>query len=248
MSDTTAFLTGCAVSGVAALFLLRGGIGGGLSVPMPPGQAQFSAPGLLGESLPSSESSNLSERANLQSLLKQELKDQRELAEDLKTELEDQQELTEDLKTELEDQQKLTEDLKTELEDQQKELAKQQIALEQQQENTKELISQLRDQGDLLQETAGIAQQSSSGILPQNNELQAVLLWSIGGTALIVIVGGGVVLLSVIMLVSRSQKRPQRSPQIVYPMGPSYMFAEPEALPPAQPNFRRANTIDYYDS
>lgn len=234
MSDTTAFLTGCAVSGVAALFLLRGGIGGGLSVPMPPGQAQFSAPGLLGESLPSSESSNLSERANLQSLLKQELKDQRELAEDLKTELEDQQELTEDLKTELEDQQKA--------------LAKQQIALEQQQENTKELISQLRDQGDLLQETAGIAQQSSSGILPQNNELQAVLLWSIGGTALIVIVGGGVVLLSVIMLVSRSQKRPQRSPQIVYPMGPSYMFAEPEALPPAQPNFRRANTIDYYDS
>ena len=234
MSDTTAFLTGCAVSGVAALFLLRGGIGGGLSVPMPPGQAQFSAPGLLGESLPSSESSNLSARANLESLLKQELKDQRELAEDLKTELEDQQELTEDLKTELEDQQKA--------------LAKQQIALEQQQENTKELISQLRDQGDLLQETAGIAQQSSSGILPQNNELQAVLLWSIGGTALIVIVGGGVVLLSVIMLVSRSQKRPQRSPQIVYPMGPSYMFAEPEALPPAQPNFRRANTIDYYDS
>ena len=230
MSDTTAFLTGCAVSGVAALFLLRGGMGGGLSVPMPPGQAQFSVPGLSGESLPSSELSN---RADLESLLKQELKDQQELAEDLKTELEDQQ--------------KLTEDLKTELEDQQKELAKQQIALEQQQENTKELIAQLRDQGDLLQETAGIAQQSSSGILPQNSELQAVLLWSIGGTALIVIVGGGVVLLSVIMLVSRSQKKPQRSPQIVYPMGPSYMFAEPEALPPAQPNFRRANTIDYYD-
>ena len=234
MSDTTAFLTGCAISGVTALLLLRGGLGGGWSAPIPSGQNNFSVPDLSGESLSSDELSNLSNRSSLSSLLKQELKDQKTL--------------TEELQDELKAQQKLTETLQSDLEDQQKDLVKQQAALEQQQEETEELVSQLREQESLLEETAGLAKKSSSSLLPENSELQAVLLWSIGGTALIVIVGGGIVLLSVIMLVGRSQRRTQRAPQIVYPVGPSaYMFPQPEALAPAQPNFKRANTIDYYD-
>ncbi len=104
MSDTTAFLTGCAMAGVATLLLFRGGQGvGQLSFPM---QTQPGAPTVTTDPLGTTPapSDPATVALNVDPQLRAYLEKQRVATEQLMTELEQQKTATEQLKLQLDQQ------------------------------------------------------------------------------------------------------------------------------------------------
>ncbi len=187
MSDTTAFLSGCALAGVATLVWLQGGLGldkGNLPYPETP---QYNQPVISDPStsvtIPSSSTLDLEPK--------------------LKEQLEKQQTVNDELKAELQQQRAITEQLKTDLELQKTE--------------TGAIISQLQEQQRII---PAKAQQAS--------RIQIGMLWALGGIVIILVVGGSVMLIGIVAILLRPQKRYSQPAHIVHPLSlpPEYGYGD----------------------
>lgn len=119
MSDTTAFLAGCAITGIAAFLLLRGELGMGQTRPIQPTQAATAAPDLTIQT-PVPQPPTLMTDYGRESQLQRDLDEQKSITDDLEERLKDQQEATEELQSKLQLQQANTEKLLTQLQEQQR--------------------------------------------------------------------------------------------------------------------------------
>lgn len=255
MSDTAAFLAGCAVTGVAALFVMRNGFAAGQSGGVQPEQpSQVSRPTL--SATPSPMPGFVMPNPGQDWRFETKLEQQQNAAADLSNQIMRQQNETEalkgktdDLKGWIEKQQSQTEDLKNQL--------------EKQQQYTNQLISQLQDQQRLIDRMssersieqsirplAPLPNSSLSGS-PEDNSvnLPTILLWAIGGVLLVVVVGGGIVLIVIILVVITSRRRPTRTVHVVHPGSPQhYAFSgQQPALPPARMRMKPPTQYEYYD-
>lgn len=217
MKNTTAFLGGCAVTGVLALLFFKGcfnfGFGpwGGLG-------ANLATPPERGESLPlvpvppppgSPSNPNNFEQLNHQLAL--------------------QQANTEELKKNLEQQRLLIEQLRSSLEQQRIQSERLTIQLQEQQRAMESLrLDQRNPRLDRYEQVA---------------MFQTNLLWAIAGVVLVLVIGGGIMILGAIaVLMQPSRRYPYRS-QAFDPshFSPPYSFYQPytDFLPP-QPKHRRS--------
>lgn len=259
MSDTAAFIAGCAVSGVAALFLMRNELASSRSDRLQDYPASSPTPTVSASSSPSPFPDWVMRDPNQDWRFETKLEQQRDTAEDLSQQLIRQQSATENL-------QNRTEDLKGWVEKQQQQTETLRDQLEQQQRTTEQLLGQLQEQQRLLDRVA-----SDRGLDPavrpiaplpsprdpnsddNSLNLQTIALWIVGGILCVVLVGGGFVLILIVILVSTSRRRPTgRAVQVVHPFTPQYMFTEqPRALPPSRVRSRpptpRSYDYDFYE-
>lgn len=217
MSDSTAFLAGSAFAGIAALILLKGGIGNTSSpsiaqmptVPVAPSAIQSPAP-----LPPTSTFSGYSDQQRLE-------------VEYLRGQLEQQKLETEQLKAQLRNQQLLIENLSS-------------------QQHATLLPNQVRPGQVPPTPNAITGTPSIAGINePQPNPgSSSGLLWALGGVVLTVT--GGLVTAGMFAMLSR-QQRPTRVVQVIHPNDMQPYFAtrrRSEFLPPRLEG-RRFEATDY---
>ncbi len=213
MKNTTAFLGGCAVTGVLALLLFKGCfnfggrslgyLGSNLGSPPDPGE---SLP-LVPVPPPPGSPNNLDQWTN-QLVLQQASTDE------LKKNLEQQRLLIEQLRSSLEEQKIQTERLTMQLQEQQR------------------AIESLR----LDQRNPRLDRYEQAAMFQTN------LLWAIAGVVLVLAIGGSIILVGVIALLMQPNRRyPYRS-QAFDPsdFSPPYSFYQPytDFLPPQSKNRR----------
>jgi uncharacterized membrane protein YdfJ with MMPL/SSD domain len=233
MTDTAAFLAGCAVTGVAALFLLRNDLASSQTRGLP-----LSPPEQATAQVPSPTSSGIYQDPAEKWKLQTQLEQQQGVSRDLTDQFRKQQSDTDDIKNQLEKQQDQTEDLRSQL--------------ERQQRNTEQLIAQIQEQQRIIDKMAD-QRQIDPAILRQDDQspgqFQTVLLWIGGGVLLIILVGGGLIFMGVIVIVLfSSRKRQTRTVHVVHPISTPYSFADqPQLLPPARARIKPPRTVDYYD-
>ncbi|HEY9644575.1 MAG TPA: hypothetical protein V6C57_29030 [Coleofasciculaceae cyanobacterium] len=236
MADTAAFLAGCAVTGVAALFLLRNDLTtisqarGLTSLPVEQATAQVpaqpqSTPGIFQD-------------PTQQWKVQTQLEQQQGVARDLTDQFHKQQSDTQDIKSQLEKQQSQSEDLKTQLEKQQR--------------STEQLIAQLQDQQRMIDKLADQRQIEPSALRqtdPSSGQIQTTFLWVAGGVLLVILVGGGLILIGVIVFMSTSSRRRQtRTVHVVHPVPTPYNFADqPQLLQSSRTRIKPPKQVDYYD-
>jgi hypothetical protein len=239
MSDTAAFLAGCAVTGVAVLFVMRNDSIGETRVP--PLQPISPTPQISASPFPTPPSSHWSQEEGRSFRMESELDQQRNLSRDLSDQLKRQQDRTEDLKGQLEQQQRQTEDLKSQLEKQER--------------NTEILISQIHEQQRLLERLSDQPVRTAMPIdaltepRPANTNIQAIVTGAVGIVVLVVVAGGGLILFAIIVVVLlSSRRRPTRTIHIVHPGANAYTAFPPQPLLPARARTRPARHIDveYY--
>jgi len=214
MKNTTAFLGGCAVTGVLALFLFRGcfnfGVGLlpslGPKLPPPPESGDPFSP--VPVPTPPMDSTNNFDRLN------NELTAQQESTEELQTNLEQQRLTIEQLRSNLEQQKIQSERLTMQLQEQQR------------------AIDNLR-----LEQNQPRFDRYEQAAMFQNN-----LLWAIAGVVLVLAIGGSIIVVGAIALLMQPNRRyPYRS-QAFDPshFAPPYSFYQPytDFLPP-EPKSRR---------
>lgn len=220
MSDTTAFLAGSAVAGVAALLMLKSG---GISLSQPELAQSYSPPAAIAPASPAgtvalpTQGDPATDR-QVEALLRSQLDDNKSSTDQLKIQLEQQKFLTEQLKLQLEQQQQTTAQLKSQLDDQRQEatavidrLREQQRSMDMltlQQALPKESEGKLIEQAKLLDSLQ--TQQN------QGSTTQVVMLWTLGGILLVLIVGGGVILVSVIVILIQQQRKPPRPVPVIH--------------------------------
>jgi hypothetical protein len=211
MSDTTAFLSGCVITGLAAVGLFWGGFELDQTRSQPvesiPTLPEFpnalpvpsAPPSLLDDSVSSVQIERLLER-------------QRVTIEDLENKVEKQQSESEELRTQL----------------------------ERQQESTRQLISQLQEQQHFIN-TLAARQNSLAAPSDKGVQFQTFMMWVMGGVILVVVLVGAVVLVGVIFILVQSQRRPSRvvPPYQEPPLRTTYALPQPVLLSPAQPRKRR---------
>ncbi|PSB22503.1 hypothetical protein C7B76_03765 [filamentous cyanobacterium CCP2] len=245
MSDTAAFLAGCAVTGVAVLFVMRNdfassqtGVPPSLQPPsvVQPSHTPIPVP-------PSPPNGSQDDGRNLR--LENELDQQRNLARDLNDQMRRQQERADELRNQLERQQRQTDDLKSQL--------------ERQERNTEILISRMEEQQRILDRlsdqpmrtqlppSADVVSSSQSN----HSDVYALITGAIGVVVLVVVAGGGLILFAIVVVVLFSTRRRRtRTVHIVHPFSPSsYAAMPPQSLLPARARTRPARQIDveYYN-
>ncbi|MGF1521244.1 MAG: hypothetical protein ACFBSF_02860 [Leptolyngbyaceae cyanobacterium] len=220
MSDTSAFIAGCATTGAAALILLLARLGAGEtpvtvenSVPAPAQESVMPVPAPP----PPSTATNSS---FADETLVSELQDQQALIARLETQISQQDLLLQDLSTQLEQQRQETQVLANRL-------------------NTHETsVSSLTAQ-----------QQQFAGVQRDTDKAQSSLLWMGAGLVMVVLIGGALVLVILVVLVAfQSRSRSSPSSQVVYstevPVQPNPYYRQ-EFLPPTRQ--RRVYPQDIYD-
>ncbi|MGA0197659.1 MAG: hypothetical protein ACO3NK_00765 [Prochlorotrichaceae cyanobacterium] len=202
MSETTAFLAGSAVAGVAALLMLKSG---GLSLSQAevlqpyaqtPSTLVTPAP-IVGPPLPDNGN------PELEALLRNQLDTNKGATDELKLQLEQQRDTTAQLKAQLEDQRREATGVIDRLRDQQRSMD----MLTLQQALPREEDPSLLEQAQALQT---IQNRDSAG------SAQVVTLWALGGILLILILGGGVILVSVIVILIQQQRKPNKAGPVVH--------------------------------
>jgi septal ring factor EnvC (AmiA/AmiB activator) len=185
MSETTAFLAGSAVAGVAALLMLKSG-GISLSQPevmRPYGQtssAMVSSAPVMGPT-PNPVSTN----SPTEAILRNQLDNNKSTTDELKLQLEQQKFLTEQLKQQLEQQRDTTAQLKSQLDNQRQEATGVIDRLRDQQRSMDMLTLQQalpRNQDPSLLEQAQLLQTLQQNHTPTTNSAQVVTLAALGGT------------------------------------------------------------------
>jgi hypothetical protein len=236
MADTAAFLAGCAVTGVAALFLLRNDlttISQARGLALPTEQATVQVP-----TQPQA-SPSIFQDPGQQWKLQTQLEQQQGVARDLTDQFHQQQSDTQDIKSQLEKQQSQSEDLKTQLEKQQR--------------STEQLIAQLQDQQRMIDKLADQRQVEPAALRQTDQptgQIQTTFLWVAGGILLVVLVGGGLILIGVIvfLITSSSRRRQTRTVHVVHPVPTPYNFAEqPQLLQSSRTRIKPPKQVDYYD-
>jgi hypothetical protein len=238
MSDTAAFLAGCAVTGVAVLFVMRNDFASSRTGVPPSIQPPIIQTPYTPIPVPPSPNGTEEGRSFR---LETELDQQRNLARDLTDQIKRQQERADELRNQLERQQRQTDDLKSQL--------------ERQERNTEILIARMQEQQRVIDR---ISDQPLKTQLPTPTEfapsqaepsnLYAIVTGAIGIIVLVVVAGGGLVLFTIIIVVLFSTRRRRtRTVHIVHPYASSYA-AQPQALLPARVRSRPARHVDveYY--
>ena len=178
MSDTTAFLAGCAVSGVVALLLFKGGLCNDLP-PFYPRRDQPDAPSTIPVPQGPAPTSPMAPGGNASSELDNKLEQQKTNTQQLATQLELQKAATEHLKTELQRQRLDTERLMLQLQEQQR------MVVTMNAQQARPIAAPFQQQANF-----------NSGIF-----------WAIGGMVIIlVVVGGGVAIVCAIALIVQPQR------------------------------------------
>lgn len=242
MSDTAAFLAGCAVTGVAVLFVMRNdGIG---QTKGPPSlQSPSPTPEMSATPFSSPSSSGWSQEDGRSFRMESQLDQQRDLSRDLSSQLRNQQDRTDDLKGQLEQQQRQTEDLKSQLAKQER--------------NTEVLIAQIQEQQRLLERVSDQPMPTSMPIdaltekqSSNNSQIQTIITGAVGIVVLIVVAGGGLILFAIIVVVlaASNRRRPARTVHIVHPFPRPYPTLPSQPLLPTRARSRSARHIDveYY--
>lgn len=235
MTDTAAFLAGCAVTGVAALFLLRNdfAISQTRSIESAHNQSAPAQPA----STPAQTASGMFQDPQQEWRFQTQLEQQQGLSRDLSEQFKRQQTDTEDLKSQLEKQQTQTEDLRSQLDKQQR--------------NTEQLISQLQEQQRVLDKVADQRNISPAELRrdASSGEWHITAVWIAGGVVLVILVGGGLIFIGIVavILLSSRQKKTSRTVHVVHPVTSPYSFADqPQLLPPSRVRAKPPRQIDYY--
>ncbi|MEM6251748.1 MAG: hypothetical protein AAF821_02390 [Cyanobacteria bacterium P01_D01_bin.156] len=219
MTDTTAFVAGCATTGVAVLVLLLARVGFQTSTPT------------VESSAPPPETVVPVPQSPVQSL-------DDGLSEDIKQELDRQRDLTAKLENQLVQQEMLARNLENQLKQQQEETR---AVLSQLREYQRSVDTLSLQNGQLAAAQSNQTQQSSN--------IQTILLWMGGGLLLVMVVGGGIILLCLVFVSGRRREErsvPVVYP-FQMPVPPSgYRYYEQEFLPPPNMRPKRANAT-YYD-
>ena len=219
MTDTTAFVAGCATTGVAVLVLLLARVGFQTS---PPEAEPSSASLETVVPVPQSPVQTINEGLN----------------DDIKQELDRQQELTTKLENQLVQQEMLARNLENQLKQQQEETR---AVLSQLREYQRSVDTLSLQNGQLA---AAQSEQTNS-----DNSVQTTLLWIGGGLLIVMILGGGAIILCMILVSGRRREDrsvPVVYP-FQLPVPPSgYRYYEQEFLPPPPVRHKRANP-SYYD-
>ncbi|MGD1854660.1 MAG: hypothetical protein ACFB2W_10440 [Leptolyngbyaceae cyanobacterium] len=220
MTDTTAFVAGCATTGVAVLVLLLARVGFQTS---------------------SSEDTQSESSATLESVVPvpqspvQTIDDG--ISDDIRQDLDRQRELTSKLENQLVQQEMLARNLENQLKQQQEETR---AVLSQLREYQRSVDTLSLQNGQL------VAQQAEKDT---SSTMQTTLLWIGGGLVLVIILGGGAIILCMI-LVSGRRREERTVPVVYpfqMPVPPSgYRYYEQEFLPPPPVRQKRANAT-YYD-
>ncbi|MBT9313068.1 tol-pal system YbgF family protein [Leptothoe kymatousa] len=220
MTDTTAFVAGCATTGVAVLVLLLARVGFQTSAAeVPPSSAtpETVVP------VPQSPIQTVDEGLN----------------EDVKQELDRQRDLTAKLENQLVQQEMLARNLENQLKQQQEETR---AVLSQMREYQRSVDTLSLQNGHL------VAAQSSQNDSSAN--IQTILLWMGGGLLLVMVIGGGAVLLCLVLVSGRQRREERTVPVVYpfqMPAPPTgYRYYEQEFLPPPTMRHKRANAT-YYD-
>ncbi len=225
MSDTTAYLAGCATTGVAALVLLVARVG------MVSAGAEADGATRLGDRVARIEAATPSQQAITDAQSKQALESE------IRQELEKQRDLTQKLEEQLTEQ----EDLSKGLEEQ----------LTEQEEKTKDLLSRIQDyqrsvEDMELDDKIAAAARPAADSSPRPS---ASLLWLGAGVVVVLVLGGGGLILCSVLLILQSQNRrtarhvPMAQPMPMPPAG--YRYYDPSFLPPAQLPPRPPTYYDY---
>ncbi|MEO0455132.1 MAG: hypothetical protein AAF152_00930 [Cyanobacteria bacterium P01_A01_bin.114] len=160
----------------------------------------------------------------------------------------------EELRNDLERQREITSRLETQLAQQEMIARNLENQLQQQQTETRQVLTQLENyQRSLDTLSLQNSQLAESSHQPSGN--QSTLLWLGGGLFVVLILGGGGLMFCMVLLTAQSQKRQERSMQMMYhpiqvPTPPSYRYYEQEFLPPLPTRPRRAtpyNPPPHYD-
>ncbi|MEL7143358.1 MAG: hypothetical protein AAFS04_04230 [Cyanobacteria bacterium J06631_9] len=225
MSDTTAYLAGCATTGVAALVLLVARVG------MVSATADTDTSTRLNERVTRIEANTSSQRSlaqadtDLQKEVREELEKQRDLTQQLEEQLQEQETLSESLEEKIREQEEKSKDLLSSFEDYQRSLE------------------------DIELEDKIAAATQPAAAAPSTSQPPASVIW-LGATlvAVLLLGGGGLILCSVILILQaqRQRHRPVPMPRPM-PMPPAsgYRYYDSSFLPPAQLPPRRTPYYDY---
>ncbi|MEL6555471.1 MAG: hypothetical protein AAFQ63_18725 [Cyanobacteria bacterium J06621_11] len=217
MSDTTAYLAGCATTGVAALVLLVARVG------MVSATAGADSDARLSDRVAQIESAAPTQSANAQS----EARSETALEAEIRKELEKQRDLTQQLEDQLEDQETLSSDLEEQLASQE--------------EKTKDLLARIQDYQRSVEDMEledKIAAAARPAAAPTNQGPSTSVIWVGAGLVVVLILGGGGLLLCSVLLILQAQRRsPRHMPMpMPRPMPPAsgYRYYDPSFLPPSQ--------------
>lgn len=220
MTDTTAFVAGCATTGVAVLVLLLARVGFQSSSPADNVRSDSAT---LETVVPVPQSPLQTIDEGLSDEIKQELERQRDLTAKLENQLVQQEMLARNLENQLKQQQEET-----------------RAVLSQLREYQHSVDTLSLQNGQLV---AAQSEQDSS------STIQTTLLWIGGGLLLVMVCGGGAIILCMV-LVSGRRREERTVPVVYpfqMPVPPSgYRYYEQEFLPPPSVRHKRANAT-YYD-
>lgn len=227
MSDTTAYLAGCATTGVAALVLLVARVG------MVSANSEGSRPSQLDDRISRVEAQIPEQSANQGNERNQEGR----LENEIRRELEKQQALTQQLEDQLQQQETLSGDLEDQLRDQE--------------EKTRDLLMRIQDyqrsvEDMEIDDKIAAANRSADARQPA---IPVSLIW-LGAGAVVVLVFGGIGLITcAVILVLQAQRRSARSapmpPPMPMPPVQGYRYYDQTFLPPPQLRPRRPSYYDY---
>lgn len=229
MSDTSAFIAGCATTGAAALVLLLARLGVGEP---PTSIDRIETPTVYEDVIPvpapppvESPSSTLAD-------------------EKLMSELQEQQALTDRLENQISRQDLLIRDLESRVQKQQQETQALASRLSAYEGSMSSLTTQ--------QQSLTTQQQQFEGIQRDTDKAQSSLLWVGAGLVMVVLIGGAVVLIILVVIVAFQSRGRSSSPtsHVIYttetPVPPNIHYRQ-ELLPPAISPARRVYPQDVYD-
>lgn len=225
MSDTTAYLAGCATTGVAALVLLVARIG--MVSANPEGERARQLDDRLAriEATTPAAGAIADTQANpqLQYEIRRELDKQRDLTEKLEEQLAQQETLSGSLETQLKAQEDKTQELLAKIQDYQQSV----------------------ESLELQDKIAAATRPADIATTPTGPPTSVI--WLGAGVVVVLILGGGGLILCAVLLILQSQRRsarpgPMPSP-LPMPPAAAYRYYDQAFLPPAQFRAQRS----YYD-
>lgn len=225
MSDTTAYLAGCATTGVAALVLLVARVG------MVSTGGELDQANRQSDRTAQIESAVLDQQASTQS--------QQALETEIRRELDKQRTLTQQLEEQLSEQETLSANLENQLEEQS--------------EKTQDLLNRIQDyqrsvEDIELEDKIAAAVRPTADTATRSSGPSTSLIWLGAGVVIILGLGGAGLILCSVLLILQSQKRsvrPMPMPPMPMPPASGYRYYEPTLLPPAQIPPRRSSYYDY---
>lgn len=220
MSDTTAYLAGCATTGVAALVLLVARVG---MVSAGPDSVRNSQ---VDDRLAQLETTRTdSDRQGTQ-----------KLASEIRSELDKQQALTEELEAQLAQQETLSSSLEKQLEEQE--------------EKTQALLATIQQSVQDIEidgKIAAAASRPEANSVTPATPTTLILLGA--GVVIVLVLGGGGLILCAVLLILQSQRRSARPvpmpPPMPMPPASGYRYYDQTFLPPPQIRPRRSPYYDY---